>query len=276
MPQTSQRIDGQVWAAVGPGATIRGWTYPTMHPSRQFESLDEAARQLGYGWDGLSPEEQAAWQSKAGSWWQWMLCAVKKIPPMPFYDVRDGFKLFVATNTARQIQGLGPVRSPGQVKWPPPPGRVKVIARPKSPSEPGPQVQRVAATIWGPPVPAGMRRTVGCWMSDNCAGGLSQVQESKARFVGFIDAEDGEETSLDLLLQSSMRLIEGTYVRLFVAAGVWGLAPQMVVVFGFDNNRARLIEGWGYVAWGEEPWGSLCWELYGFGQSPWGLMWWGW
>lgn len=61
-PDTSERIDGAVWGAAGPGATIRGWGSPLAAPTDQFLRLDSLARSLDILWDSLGAAYRDEWE----------------------------------------------------------------------------------------------------------------------------------------------------------------------------------------------------------------------
>jgi hypothetical protein len=95
-PAQSKRIDGQVWSAVGPGSTLRGWTYPTMHESSQFARFNALVRSLDSVWDGLSGSQQDGWNAvpcpwPLPAWWLW--CNVGTIYPYSAWDGREAFRV---------------------------------------------------------------------------------------------------------------------------------------------------------------------------------------
>ena len=113
-PQLSQCIDGQVWSAAGVGSTIRGWVYPTMHPSAQFGRFNDLVRAAGQAWAEMSSADQAVWSAHVMPWpppgW-WLWCWVKPIyGPMPW----SGEEFYAHTCAWAAMQGLpAPTVPPG-------------------------------------------------------------------------------------------------------------------------------------------------------------------
>lgn len=61
-PEEGVRIDGQVWSASGPGATIRGWSSPARSPSRWWERVDAQARLLDEIWSRMAAGDRVDWE----------------------------------------------------------------------------------------------------------------------------------------------------------------------------------------------------------------------
>lgn len=99
------RYEGQVWSRPGPGATVRGWTFPTWSPSQQFRTLDQTARNADAVWDALPTELRAAWEAQAAAHRTWYYCPWYYYPAGNYPTEHTAMDLFRATQCARQVTG---------------------------------------------------------------------------------------------------------------------------------------------------------------------------
>jgi len=112
-PLTATRIDGAVWDSPGPGARIRGWAYPTWHPSQQFKRFNSIVRGIDEQFAQLSPAQQEAWRNAPLPWpippiWLWY-----HVFPVYVYSPLDGRDKFKLVNTGNAFCGAPPVDDPG-------------------------------------------------------------------------------------------------------------------------------------------------------------------
>jgi len=115
LTQHGSRIDGTVWDRSAPGATIRGWPNPRLHPSNRFVQYDGTAADLDRIFDTLDAETKAKWLSRAAEFWMLLLCPDKwfELYQMHFGTTdRDAYR---GTNMARMAQGLPPVSEPPEI-----------------------------------------------------------------------------------------------------------------------------------------------------------------
>jgi hypothetical protein len=129
-PLSSVRIDGVVWSAPGPGATIRGWVYPTMAPSPRFLRFNSDARTMGEGWASLTATQRSTWVEWARVTWDWwyLLCWLRWY--QPYASDLQGEEAYASVNLWRAQQGLGPVVEPPAIVTTPAHDYVQLAAGP--------------------------------------------------------------------------------------------------------------------------------------------------
>ena len=134
-PTSPTRINGQAWQATTPGATIRGWTYPTWHGSAHWRAIDSAARILDRIYPGLPVESRAAWDQLAHDWPYLNECPPEEIPdtveplviPVPppptwpnyeFWTVTSGTAAYIVTPWGRCDQATPTITGDwGTIHW---------------------------------------------------------------------------------------------------------------------------------------------------------------
>lgn len=242
-PFTSQRIDGQVWSASGPGATIRGWVYPTMSPSAQFVRLNGMVIASPFQFASLSSADQLAWAAFRRGWQPaaFYLC---------FYDFQyysteaaSGEVAFKAVNNMRALQGLAPLSSP-----------------PVSTVGPASDVFSLGAGLgmpvtWSRAAPGPMGGAVltvyarAKLSSDQAAGSLH-----KQKWVGCLPIVPGVPVDVGDLCRAAGQAGAGLCTRLLVLVGEAGSYP---FASGWLLTAVMpAVWGWGFVGWGSAPWGD--------------------
>jgi len=246
---TATRINGQVWSAPGPGATIRGWGYPTQAPSQHFSSYNAAARMLDRHFHDLPPQSIAAWTQWIHDWPDWVFCPPG--PPSPIYggSTLTPDQAFVATNLARTAQGQPWTTNPPPVTARPGPDGLLVLASAAPPDVEPPLAVHVALLWQNPLRDPSLSYVASVWARPRTTIDHDNTDWSRYALCGTLPIDEGTPTQIDLLLLRVPVVAPGARISLRVGIAELGL-PPFAWLSGRIKNEAASVSAAMYVpAW---------------------------
>jgi len=240
------RINGNVWSAPGPGATIRGWGYPTQAPSQQFSSYNAAARMLGQRFEDLPPQSVAAWTQWIHDWPDWMFCPPG--PPSPIYggSTLTPEQAFVATNLARTAQGQPWTTNPPPVTARPGPDGLIVLASAAPPDVEPPLAVHVALLWQNPLRDPSLSYVASVWARPRTTIDHDNTDWSRYALCGTLPIDEGSPTQIDLLLLRLPVVAPAARISLRVGIAELGL-PPFAWLSGRIKNEAASVSAAVYV-----------------------------
>lgn len=230
------RIDGQVWSASGPGATVRGWAYPTMHRSAQFNSFDAAARTLDESWDALTPAQQVGWTALGAAGRIRLGCPWYFPQPIYYFAGVDGQEAFAAVNLAHQLQGIPWTDIAPEPKTYERNDSVTLLQEPYLPPPPYPLARHVRGLWQRDGRPGGESHCCMIWQRPRQTARTGAGSQRKYRFIGTIPLVLGGGNYFDDPLSSGRMVTPGGMIDLLLGLAEVGMPPFAAVQTQVRND----------------------------------------
>jgi hypothetical protein len=202
-PRVNQRIDDVIYTYNRQTNTLNSWHYPTSKNAQRFQQINGLVRQLDQQYAGLSPVDQAMWDTYFDQDWWNFYCWIWQEDGTPKAPDSPGLAAFRATNLCRFDQGLATVTTPPAIP---------ILGKPDSVEFDTPQWQIRVKQI-GVPYVFNINCSIYGYPA-NSEPSIGEPPSSKFKYIGEVTVVNNVWTDISPMLDAS---------------GIFGTAPFKVI-----------------------------------------------